>query len=105
VQSGPAEILRLVGREQPVDPAPTVREQLAESAKPLLDHLERLGCRPGPVHELAQVLEARVDRLLDERCITGLVTAEHEPLGHDPEGSRACHPSIVRTEAGLGPDA
>ena len=84
MQPGAAEDLGLVGAE---DPAREVVARVEVGAE-LLDQLdlllERLRLLVRPRHPRPQVLEARVDRLLQQRRVARLVAADDESLRLDP---------------------
>jgi hypothetical protein len=67
VKASASEKRRPVRLEHAVDPVVAPLERVAELAQPAADDRDRLRRRPGPVHELPQMLEAGVDRLLDAR--------------------------------------
>ena len=68
----------------PVRELPAGDEGGAEGLDELDLLLQRLRLVERPGHPRVQVLEARVDRVLQERRIALLVAADDEPLGLDP---------------------
>src|SRR5438132_8007609 len=93
VESRAAELLRLVRREDPVREVVTCVESRSEATQQLRLLLERLRLELDPRHPRPQMLEARVDRLLRQRCIPRLVAADDEALGLDPVRSRRALPA------------
>ena len=84
METAAADELRLVGREDPVDEVVAGVELGSERPEQLGLLLERLRLAVRPEHPGAQVVEARVDRLLQQRRVARLVAADDEPLRLDP---------------------
>src|SRR5919201_2466682 len=83
MQAGAAELPRLVPREDAVRVvlvAVELRPETAEQLDLLVERL-RLVARPG--HPWSQVVDARVDSLLEKRRVLGVVAPDHETLGLD----------------------
>src|SRR4051812_2403561 len=87
------EQLGLAGGEDPVREVLAGVEAGAEELDELLLLLERLRLVERPRHPGLQVLEARVDRLLQERCVARLVAADDEPCRLGPIRSGRAPPA------------
>ncbi len=84
MKPGAAEQLGFVGGEDPVREVLAGDEAGAEGLDELDLLLERLRLVERPRHPRLQVLEARVDRVLQQRRVARLVAADDEPLRLDP---------------------
>ena len=93
MKPGAAEQLGLVGGEDPVREVLAGVEAGAEELDELDLLLERLRLVERPRHPRLQVLEARVDRLLQQRRVARLVAADDEPLRLDPVRSGRALPA------------
>ena len=78
----------LVGREDPEDEVLAEVELSAKPPEQLDLRLERLRILVRPRHPRPQVVEARVDRILQQRRVPRLPAANDEALGFDPIGRR-----------------
>src|SRR5579884_3931031 len=67
-----------------------VRAEVLDEVGLLLDRLRLVEC---PGHPRPQVLEARVDGLLEERRVAGVVASDHQPLRLDPVRSGQALPA------------
>ena len=96
MQAGAAELLRLVSIEDAVDEIRSEIEPAAETAEQLDLLGDRLRLETDPRHPRPQVLDARVDRLLEETRVARVVAADDETVGLDPvRRSRGYSHSIV----------
>src|SRR5512133_861359 len=84
VQAGAADRLGLIGREDSVDEVLAEVEPAAEAAQQLDLRLQWLRFLVRPGHPRAQVVERRVDRLLEQRPVAWLPAAHHEALRLNP---------------------
>jgi hypothetical protein len=96
VEAGAADGLGLVGREDPVDEVLAEVETAPEVAQQLDLRLQRLRILVCPRQPRPQVLERRVDRLLQQRRVARLPAADDQPLGLDPVGRRLQNASSFR---------
>src|SRR5581483_10649073 len=88
VQAGAAEDARVVGREDAQHEVLVEVVAAAEAAQPLVDDVERLRLVRRPRHPRAQVREAPVDGVLEERRVLRLPAAQDEPVSLEPVGGR-----------------
>jgi hypothetical protein len=89
VQTGAADRLGLIRREDPVDELLAEVEHSAEPPQQLDLLLQQLRLLVGPRQPRTQVLQRRVDRLLQERRVARLPAAHDQALGLDPVGRRS----------------
>src|SRR5262249_2032557 len=86
VKPGASDLTRLVWGEHTVRVVLVRVEARAKAAEKLDLLVERLRLEPRPRHPGPQVVDARVDRLLEQRRILGVVAADDEALALDPIG-------------------
>ena len=84
VQSRSADDLGFVGGEDPVDEVLAEVELASEGSQELHLLCQRLRLVVCPRHPRAQMVEARVDCVLQERRVARLPAAQDETLGDDP---------------------
>src|SRR5919198_1562504 len=84
VEAAPADLLRLVTREEPVHEVLAEVELAPEAAQELGLLLECRRLLERPRHPRHQVVDARVDRVFEQRRVARLVAADDHPLGYDP---------------------
>ena len=96
VQPGSADGLGLVRREDRVDELLPEVELAAEAPQELHGLLQRHRQLVRPRQPRAKVLEARVDRRLEQRRVARLPAANDQPLGDDPIRRRAQNLRRVR---------
>ena len=95
METAPAELLGLVAREDPVGVVLIAIELPAKCAQQLDLLLERLRLEARPRHEWEEMIDARIDRRLQQRGVRRFVAADDEAIGLDPvRRSRYSH-SIV----------
>src|SRR5204863_10149081 len=96
VQAAPAQHALLGGIEDRVDRVRAEVELAAELAQELDFLGEGLRLVAGPRHPRPQVLEARVDRLLEQRRVTRIPAADDEAWRHDAvRGAADGHPGTI----------
>src|SRR5262249_16802140 len=88
VKPGASDLARLVWGEHTVRVVLVRVEARAKAAEKLDLLVERLRLEPRPRHPGPQAVDARGDRLLEQRRILGVVAADDEALALDPIGRR-----------------
>src|SRR5579862_2881231 len=99
MQPRAADQPRLVGDEDAVDVVLAAVELAAEQAQQLDLLGERLRLLTCPGHPRPEVLEARVDRFLQQGGVDGLIAADHQPLRLDPVRRRQTRLDRIRVAA------